>query len=115
MHIEKPYCQTVLYNSDVFVGGYPITKYMAKHEGDTLHGGASRLEGLVVPVGLILDNNYQMRGGNHNYNEDKENIEVMSDDDFNRLLDNVIVTRNPKSYTKKRIHMKPNKQTRSNR
>lgn len=114
MQIEKPYCQTILYNSDVFVGGYPITKYMAKHGGDILQGGASRLEGLVVPVGLILDKT-QMSGGNHGYNEDKENIPVINDDEFDQLLDNVIVTRNPKSYTKKRIHLKPNKLTRSNR
>jgi hypothetical protein len=98
MHIEKPYCQTILHNSDVFVGGYPVTKHILNDTLKQEGGGAARLEGLVVPIGLVVGGYHNQT---HNYKVKNENIHVIDDDIFTNLMENVTLKRKSNATTKK--------------
>ena len=114
MQLTKSHVQDMQYSSDALVGGYPVTNFMTSNGGNIQSGGATRLHGLVVPLGLVLDNLSMNNCTNHKYKEHNENIGVITDEAFSNLIDAVTFSRKTNSTTKKRFRFKPqNKVTRS--
>lgn len=114
MQFKKSHMQDIQYGGDGLVAGYPVTNFMTSNGENIQSGGASRLEGLVVPLGLVLDNLSMNNCTNHKYKERNENIAVITDEAFSNLIDAVTFSRKTNATTKKRMHIKPqNKVTRS--
>jgi len=114
MKLEESHLQNIQYGGDGLVAGYPVTNFMTSNGGNIQSGGASRLHGLVVPLGLVLDNLSINNCNNHKYKEHNENNGVITDEAFSNLLDAVTFSRKTNAVTKKRLRFKPqNKVTRS--
>ena len=113
MQLKKSHLQDIQYGGDGLVAGYPVTNFMTSNDGMIQTGGASRLHGLVVPLGLVLDNLPRNNCPDHKYKERNENVDVISDEAFSNLIDAVTFSRKTNATTKKRMHIKPqNKVTR---
>ena len=114
MKLEESHLRNIQYGGDGLVAGYPVTNFMTSNDGKIQSGGSSRLEGLVVPLGLVLDNLSMNNCNNHKYKEHNENIGVITDEAFSNLIDAVTFSRKTNAITKKRFRIKPqNKVTRS--
>ena len=114
MKLEKSHVQDIQYSSDALVGGYPVTNFMTNNGGMIQSGGASRLYGLVVPLGLVLDNLSMNNCTPNKFKEHNENIDVIPDEVFSNLIDAVTFSRKTNATTKKRLRIKShNKVTRS--
>jgi hypothetical protein len=114
MKSEESHLRKIQYGGDGLVAGYPVTNFMTSNGGNIQSGGASRLEGLVVPLGLVLDNLSMNNCNNQKYKEHNENIGVITDEAFSHLIDAVTFSRKTNAITRKRLHHKPqNKVTRS--
>ena len=114
MQLEESHLQDIQYGGDGLVAGYPVTNFMTSNDGMIQTGGASRLHGLVVPLGLVLDNLTRNNCPDHKYKERNENVDVITDEAFSNLIDAVTFSRKTNAITKKRLHIKPqNKVTRS--
>ena len=113
MQLEKSHVQDIQYGGDGLVAGYPVTNFMTSNGGKIQTGGATRLHGLVVPLGLVLDNLPRNNCPDHKYKEHNENIGAITDEAFSNLIDAVTFSRKTNATTKKRMHIKPqNKVTR---
>jgi hypothetical protein len=114
MKLEESHLQNIQYGGDGLVAGYPVTKFMTSNGGIIQSGGASRLHGLVVPLGLVLDNLSTNNCTQHKYKERNENVDVITDEAFSNLIDAVTFSRKTNATTKKRLRLNPqNKVTRS--
>ena len=114
MKLEESHVQNIQYGGDGLVAGYPVTNFMTSNGGNIQSGGATRLNGLVVPLGLVLDNLSMNNCPDRKYKEHNENIGVITDEAFSNLIDAVTFSRKTNAITKKRLHHKPqNKVTRS--
>lgn len=114
MKLEESHLQNIQYGGDGLVAGYPVTNFMTSNGGNIQSGGATRLHGLVVPLGLVLDNLTMNNCTDHKYKEHNENIGVITDEAFTSLIDSVTFSRKTNAITRKRLHHKPqNKVTRS--
>ena len=114
MQLEESHVKKIQYGGDGLVAGYPVTNFMMNNGGTIQSGGASRLHGLVVPLGLVLDNLSMNNCAPHKYKEHNENIGVISDEAFSNLIDAVTFSRKTNATTKKRLpHKSNNKVTRS--
>ena len=74
MKLEESHLQNIQYGGDGLVAGYPVTNFMTSNAGQIQSGGASRLEGLVVPLGLVLDNLPSNNCPDHKYKERSETL-----------------------------------------
>ena len=112
MQLTKSHVQDMQYSSDALVGGYPVTNFMTSNGRNIQSGGATRLHGLVVPLGLVLDNLSMNNCAQHKYKEHNENIGVITDEAFSNLIDAVTFSRKTNATTKKSRIKPQNKVTR---
>ena len=114
MQLQKSHVQDIQYGGDGLVAGYPVTNFMMNNGGTIQTGGATRLNGLVVPLGLVLDNLPRNNCPDRKYKERNENPGVITDEAFSNLIDAVTFSRKTNAITRKRMQIKPqNKVTRS--
>jgi len=113
MNFEKSYIETALHNG--YAVGYPLSHLMSlENQKRKMLGGSgstekiNTLEGLVVPGGLFMGNHI-MTGGKAIHKEHPP--QLLSEEMFNRLFDNVVVT--SRKRTTKNIRVKLSGKTKS--